>query len=320
MLSLVVGTGRCGSTLVQELLSRHPRSASSPGWTTNWPGSTPGQVQRCALPALGAAPVGMTSLRHSRRLLERGRLRVAPSEAYRLLDRHVLGGFSRPCRDLLAEDLTPFVARRLRTFFDERIARQGCQQVVQHVTGWPRTGFLHGAYPDLRVVNVVRDGRAVANSWLQMGWWDGWRGPDNWIYGPLPSDLREEWVESGRSFQVLAALGWKMLMEAFGQARLRHPADQWLDVRYEDLVEQPRDQVGRMLDFLGLDWSAAFERASPGTTSRRAGRRRTGTNSARLRSARSNGCWRSRWPNGATRSRCHEHELALRWTPRRVAT
>jgi hypothetical protein len=51
-----------------------------------------------------------------------------------------------------------------------------------------------------------------------------------------------------------------MLMEAFAQARLRHPADQWLDVRYEDLVERPREQVGRMLDFLGLGWSAAFEK------------------------------------------------------------
>ncbi|MGW0215510.1 sulfotransferase family protein [Micromonospora chokoriensis] len=261
MLSLVVGTGRCGSTLVQELLSRHPAVGFVSGLDDklarlNLKGRFNGTLYRRSAPR----PAGMTSLRHSRRLLERGRLRVAPSEAYHLLDRQVLGGFSRPCRDLVAEDLTPFVARRLRTFFDERIARQGCQHLVQHVTGWPRTGLLHAAYPDLRVVNVVRDGRAVANSWLQMGWWDGWRGPDNWIFGPLPSDLREEWFESGRSFQVLAALGWKMLMEAFAQARLRHPAEQWLDVRYEDLVEQPREQVGRMLDFLGLHWSPAFEK------------------------------------------------------------
>ncbi|MEV4629697.1 sulfotransferase [Micromonospora sp. NPDC049523] len=261
MLSLVVGTGRCGSTLVQELLSRHPAVGFVSGLDDklarlNPKGRFNGALYRRSAPR----PAGMTSLRHSRRLLERGRLRVAPSEAYHLLDRHVLGGFSRPCRDLLAEDLTPFVARRLRAFFDDRIARQGCEQLVQHVTGWPRTGFLHAAYPDLRVVNVVRDGRAVANSWLQMGWWDGWRGPDNWIYGSLPDDLRQEWAESGQSFQVLAALGWKMLMEAFAQARLRHPADQWLDVRYEDLVAQPREEVGRMLDFLGLDWSPAFQK------------------------------------------------------------
>lgn len=261
MLSVVAGTGRCGSTLVQELISRHPDVGFVSGLDDKLPrlnlsGRFNGRLYRRSAPR----PAGMTSLKHSRRLLERGRLRVAPSEAYQLLDRRVVAGFSRPCRDLVAGDLTPFVARRLRSFFDERMASQRCPVLLHHVTGWPRTGFLGAAYPDLRVVNVVRDGRAVANSWLQMGWWDGWRGPDNWIYGPLPADLEREWWEADRSFPVLAALGWKMLMAAFVEARAAHPAGQWLDVRYEDLVAAPREQVGRMLEFLGLDWSPAFER------------------------------------------------------------
>ena len=39
-------------------------------------------------------------------------------------------------------------------------------------------------------INVVRDGRAVVNSWLQMGWWDGWQleasahAPDQWLVPP----------------------------------------------------------------------------------------------------------------------------------------
>ncbi|SDZ24616.1 Sulfotransferase family protein [Micromonospora pattaloongensis] len=261
MLSVVVGTGRCGSTLVQELLSRHPGVGFVSGLDDklsrlNLAGRFNGALYRRSAPR----PAGMTSLKHSRRLLERGRLRVAPSEAYELLDRHVMGGYSRPCRDLLADDLTPYVARRLRGFFDGRIERQGCRVLLQHVTGWPRTGFLGAAYPELRVINVVRDGRAVANSWLQMGWWDGWRGPDAWLYGPLPPALRAEWESSGRSFPVLAALGWKMLMAAFAEARAVHPAGQWLDVRYEDLIAAPREELRRMLDFLGLDWSPAFEK------------------------------------------------------------
>ncbi len=261
MLSVVVGTGRCGSTLVQELISRHPDVGFVSGLDDklsrlNLSGRFNGALYRRSAPR----PSGMTSLGHSRRLFERGRGRVAPSEAYQLLDRHVLAGYSRPCRDLLAADLTPYVADRLRSFFDGRIQQQGCRQLLQHVTGWPRTGLLHAAYPELRVVHVIRDGRAVANSWLQMGWWDGWRGPDNWFLGTLPADLRQEWEESGQSFPVLAALGWRMLMESFVDARAAHPEGQWLDVRYEDLVAAPRAELGRMLDFLGLDWSPAFER------------------------------------------------------------
>ena len=260
-LALVAGTGRCGSTLVQELLCRHPAAGFVSGLDDKLPklnlaGRYNGRLYRSGAPR----PSGMTSLRHSRRLLEKGRLRVAPSEAYQLLDRHVTVGFSRPCRDLVAGDLTPFVAGRLRSFFDARIAAQGCDVLLQHVTGWPRTGFVHAAYPDLRVVNVVRDGRAVVNSWLQMGWWDGWRGPANWYLGPLPAPLHAEWEAAGRSFPVLAALGWRMLMGAFAQARDAHPAGQWLDIRYEDLIADPRKELTRALEFLGLDWSPAFER------------------------------------------------------------
>jgi hypothetical protein len=201
----------------------------------------------------------MRSLREGRGLLERGRLRIAPSEGYGLLDRQVFAGFSTPCRDLLATDLTPFLERRLHQFFDARVQAQGCDVFLQHLTGWPRTGFLQAAFPDLRVVHVVRDGRAVASSWLQQGWWDGWRGPDNWIFGPLPEPLRDEWERSGRSFPVLAALGWTMLMEAFERAREAMPSGQWLDVRYEDMLAQPRESVGRVLDFLGLGWGDDFQ-------------------------------------------------------------
>lgn len=260
-LALVAGTGRCGSTLVQELLCRHPATGFVSGLDDKLPklnlaGRWNGRLYRSGAPR----PSGMTSLRHSRALLERGRLRVAPSEAYELLDRHVTAGFSRPCRDLVAADLTPHTARRLRAFFDARFAAQRCEVLLHHVTGWPRTGFVQAAYPELKVVNVVRDGRAVVNSWLQMGWWDGWRGPDNWYLGPLPDRLRAEWEAAGRSFPVLAALGWSMLMDATARARAAHPAGQWIDVRYEDLVADPRKELTRALEFLGLDFSPAFER------------------------------------------------------------
>lgn len=261
MLAIVTGTGRCGSTLVQELICRHPEVGFVSGLDDKLPRlNLPGRYNSALYRRSSPRSPTMGALRHSRTVLERGRLRVAPSEAYSLFDRHVMAGFSTPCRDLVASDLTPYLDRRLHDFVDRRLRAQGCHVLLQHLTGWPRTGFLRAAYPSMKVVHVVRDGRAVANSWLQMGWWDGWRGPDNWFLGPLDADLSKEWEHSGRSFQALAALGWKMLMRAFAAARGDHPTDQWLDVRYEDLVAAPRDQLERILGFLELDWSAEFDR------------------------------------------------------------
>ena len=259
MLALVTGTGRSGTTLVQETLSRHPATGFISGIDDKLPrlnlrGRHNGRLYRAG----GQRPSGMRALAEGA-LFQRGRMRVAPSEGYQLFDRHVMSGFSTPCRDLLAEDMTPYLRPRVVDFFEHRKEAQGCDVLVQHLTGWPRVGFLREALPDTRVVNVVRDGRAVASSWLQMGWWDGWKGPDKWIYGPLPSDLHQEWVDHRRSFPVLAALGWKMLMAAYEQARDLTPADQWLDVRYEDLLLDPVATFKQTLEFLGLDWSPEFQ-------------------------------------------------------------
>jgi hypothetical protein len=261
MLALVAGTGRSGTTLVQETLSRHQGVGFVSGLDDKVPrlnskGRFNGVLYRMAPPR----PASMRALAESTRLLERGRARVAPSEAYRLIDRQVMSGFSTPCRDLLADDMTPHLRDRFVDFFGSRERAQRCDVLLQHLTGWPRTGFLRAAFPDLKVVNVVRDGRAVANSWLQMGWWDGWAGPDKWIYGPLPEELQEEWEQHDRSFPVLAALGWTMLMDAFERARDQMPAEQWLDVHYEDILADPRREFGVMLGFLGLEWDDQFER------------------------------------------------------------
>ncbi len=260
MLALVAGTGRSGTTMVQEVLSRHPDTGFISGLDDKVPrlnlkGRHNGRLYRLA----PQRPASMRALSDTVKLIERERLRVAPSEAYRLIERQVMSGFSTPCRDLLADDLTPHLRARFQEFFGEREQAQGCAVLLQHLTGWPRTGFLREAFPDLKVINVVRDGRAVANSWLQMGWWDGWMGPDKWIYGPLPTDLRSEWEDSGRSFPVLAALGWKMLIAAFEDARALTPPEQWLDVRYEDVLAAPEEAFAQMLDFLGLEWTADFQ-------------------------------------------------------------
>lgn len=259
MYLFVVGTGRCGSTLVNEILCRHPET----GFISNLDDKLPllnlkGRWNGPMYRRMPPRNPGMGALRYRRALLERGRVRVAPSEGWTLLDHQVIPGFSRPCRDLLAQDATPYLQRRTRQFFESRRDGQRAQVFVHHVTGWPRTGFLMRCLDDVRVIHVVRDGRAVANSWLQMGWWDGYQGPSNWFLGPLPEQDMLAWEASGRSFPVLAGLGWQVLIRSFEQARAVAPAGSWLDLRYEDLLDDPAQQVAKILEFAGLAPSPKF--------------------------------------------------------------
>ena len=259
-LGFVIGTGRCGSTLVQEVLARHPEV----GFVSNLEDKLPvldlcGRWNNRLLRRATPRDPRFGPFRDRPRLLERGRLRVAPSEGWQVLDRQVSPILSTPHRDLLAGDATPWLAARLGRFFERRIAAQGKPVFLHHVTGWPRARLLQAVFPEARFIHVVRDGRAVANSWLQTSWWTGYQGPSRWYLGPLPEPYATEWEAADGSFVLLAGLGWKLLLDAFQAARAAIPASQWLEVRYEDVLADPRGQVSTMLEFLGLEWTPGFE-------------------------------------------------------------
>jgi hypothetical protein len=245
----IVGTGRCGSTLVHEVLARHPAF----GFISN-------VDDRLAFLDLAGRWNGRLLRSFLARPGSGARLRFAPSEAYLLIGSRVSPMYVNSSRDLTAADVTPWVRRRFRDFFEARARAQGCTQFLHKYTGWPRLGFFSGIFPEVRFVHVVRDGRAVANSWLQMPWWTGYRGPENWNWGPLPPALEEEWQRGGRSFHLLAAICWKLLMETFEQALPGLPPQNCLVLRYEDFLEAPADAVDRILRFCGLGWTPRFSR------------------------------------------------------------
>ena len=246
-LHFVLGTGRCGSTLVHEVLCQHDDVA----FFTNLEDLS------------GAARVlAGTSGRLYRRLpptvTQKGRARFAPSEGYRALVREVSPIVESSDRDLVAADATPWLVDRLQAFFTSRAERAPQPVYLHKFTGWPRAGFLHAAFPEARYANVIRDGRAVANSWLQMPWWLGYRGPEHWHFGPLSPEHAEVYERSRRSYVVLAGLAWVILMDAFEAAKADLPERSWLDVRYEDLLADSASTIGRLLDFYDLNLDETF--------------------------------------------------------------
>src|SRR2546423_757766 len=86
----------------------------------------------------------------------------------------------------------------------------------------------------------------------------GWRR-EGWLFGPLPGPYAKEWEASGRSFALLAGLAWKLLLDAFDEAQREIGDERWLEVRYEDVLTDPRRHTAAVLEFLGLSWTDAFE-------------------------------------------------------------
>ena len=47
-------------------------------------------------------------------------------------------------------------------------------------------------------------------------------------------------------------------MTSYDEARAEVPPDRWLRVRYEDVVEAPRDAFAALLAGMGLTWTDSF--------------------------------------------------------------
>jgi hypothetical protein len=251
MFVFVISNGRSGSTLVHELLARHP----DVGFVSNLEDRLP------ELPASAGRFNNALYRRVPPALTRKGRVRFAPSEAWRALAHHVSPMLVRPVRDLVAADAMSWVAERFHRFFTERARVQGKPVFVHKLTGWPRSGFIRAVFPDARFVHVVRDGRAVVASDLRVSWWRGWEGPEGLGAGVLPAAYLAEWEASGRSFPMLSAQGWKVAMDAYATARKLVPADRWLDVRYEDVVADPPSRFKEMLQFMDLEPHPGFDAA-----------------------------------------------------------
>ena len=96
-------------------------------------------------------------------------------------------------------------------------------------------------WPSARFIHVVRDGRDVASSLLENGFWPLAAGHE------FPSLSRF----SGPMTFEGACDYWLEVMRLAREAEARLPAGSSLEVRLEDLVTEPEETLGRVCAFLG---------------------------------------------------------------------
>ncbi|MFX0209142.1 MAG: sulfotransferase [Candidatus Hodarchaeota archaeon] len=240
----VLGTGRSGSTAFFNVLTRHTRVAYLTSLNERYP-SKP-WLNHLFMLLIDSPSVPNLLMKI-----------IQPSEAYTFWE-YNCRGFRRPCRDLRSDDATPRAKSRIVNALQTQLTKRR-DSFFTKITGWPRIAFLKQIFPDARFIHIVRDGRAVANSLLDVDFWWGWRGPENWRLGSLPQDLDEEWKKYDRSFIALAGIHWKILVDAVQLCKAFLAEDEFIEIKYEDLCESPVEVYRKSLAFTGLEWTDSFE-------------------------------------------------------------
>jgi len=232
----IIGTGRCGTTLMFNLLHVHPE--------LGWPSQH--MVQRFYdrydrwQGRLSRLPIIGRFAQHRKR----HRSFHEPYDLWRQFD----PGFNRPCRDLRAEDVTSTTRNGMLSAVEEQLIDMDKKRFITKYTGWSRIQYVDNIFPDALYLHVIRDGRAVAASLLTQSWWHGWQGPNQWRWGALSPEHKTIWQSSEQSFFVLAGLQWKILMENIREAGMTI-GNRYREVRYEDIIANPESVFSSLLEW-----------------------------------------------------------------------
>ena len=133
------------------------------------------------------------------------------------------------------------------------LARRGCRVIVDSSKDAIRLKYLlRSPGLDVRVIRLVRDGRAVMLTYVDPAGF---------------ADAADPALRAGGSGNVAdprylrlgaaaASLQWKRSNEEADAAVATLPSGQWTEVRYEDLCVQPEQTLRRLFAFLGVDAEA----------------------------------------------------------------
>lgn len=246
----IIGSGRSGTTILYRLLAAHPEVA----WFSILSNRHPSSKWPVRLHRLLDVPLVGRGIQRS--IVDPSRITslvgIHPSEGEGIYEGHC--GFRDDVRTT-EEDRSQEAERRLKEAVSIHLAITGRGRFLsKRTSNTQRIRLIAAMFPDARFVHIIRDGRAVACSYLNVGWWKDTR---LWWAGTTAT----EWEREGGDPLELTALHWRHnVEEVLGN---REVLGRYMEVRYESLVANPRTVVAEVLDFCGLHRDAGHEALVP---------------------------------------------------------
>lgn len=248
----VIGMPRSGTTVLFEAFAARPDLAWLSQCHEHWP-----DVPACAVlsrltdltPAMRRAVSRSDQLRP---WIER--LRIGPNEAYSFWERCCGEKFRNDF--LLDTEATPQEVACVRRRVGTILRYHGKPRFAAKLTGPGRIRYLSSIFPDARFVHVVRDGRAVVHSLLNVAFWQ----ERNRMHAPawsngLGTDDFADWERHGRSPLALAAIQWRRVVETIRQEAAELASDRYAETAYEQFVREPHRVLQGISSFCALPLS-----------------------------------------------------------------
>lgn len=249
----LVGAGRSGTTLLYKLLCLHSRLAYPTNYDHRLPWLFPGLVSRLLADQTGAKLKAWFNQGGNAYLAKRSLVK-------KLFPMPVEGEFvyeacGIPRTPAKGYQPDAYTSNCLRKRFERiRCAMKADLVLSKRTANNRRIPQLRSVFPKARYIHLIRDGRAVAHSLSRVEWWDE---HELWWDGRKAAELEQ----AGEERLTICAKNWTYEMkELYSGLSAVDPAS-LLEIRYEELLDAPVVQLGRILEFLGLSLASGYQQA-----------------------------------------------------------
>jgi hypothetical protein len=236
----IVGCGRSGTTLLYELLAGHHDLA----WFSNYTNKFVNQPWLSRINSFYKHNWALKNLRNNGIVPF-----VRPDEGYNLWNLfHPLNGTGDP--PLFASDVSDANIDLMKKNIVAHIKNTNCDRFMNKNTrNTRRSQYLLNIFPDAYFIHVIRDGRAVTNSFLNVPFWKTLR---LWYREDYKSP--NELVDSEINEVLLAAKLWTSEVKRMLDDSKKIPKQQYMEIRYENLTSEPHQVVQKICEFVDMDY------------------------------------------------------------------
>jgi len=244
----IIGSGRSGTTLFYNILAGHRDLA----WFSNYTDRYPNKPWFAKFNAL-YKNITLSKKYRTWSLFPK------PSEGFNIWNYfHPLSdiedaGASSP---LYEDDIKDTNIPLMKKIISKHIEYSNATRFLNKNTrNTRRSRYLKEIFHDCIFIHMIRDGRAVINSLLNVQWWNDlplWYRNDF----KTPSQL----IKEGYNEILLAAKMWKNNVNRLLEDKKKIPKNQYHELRYEEFINDPHTCLKNILSFCNLKYYEDYEK------------------------------------------------------------